>query len=208
MLNRQLPVNRYVTLPTVDLGDRAEADVGVFALPAESSLLEGSGNAVRQPFSTPDPLATFLPRCQAESHDVVKTNKDDMKLVAAIELISPRNLDRPEKIPVFARKCHSYLKHGLGLILVHVVTYRKKNLHNQLMEFLGGPPESLLASKECFVSAYRWSDLGAGERLDSWHHSVVVGQILPSLPLFLKDGPCVMIDLEATYTEALADLNL
>ena len=39
-------------------------------------------------------------------------------LVAAIELVSPGNKDRPEARLAFAAKCVSYLTRGVGLIVV------------------------------------------------------------------------------------------
>src|SRR5262245_24647710 len=45
-------------------------------------------------------------------------------LVAAIEMVSPGNKDRPETRKAFAAKCSSYLQLGIGLIIVDVVTER------------------------------------------------------------------------------------
>jgi hypothetical protein len=44
--------------------------------------------------------------------------------------------------------------------------------------------------------------------LDTWHYPLVVGQPIPPVPLALKNGPTVDLELEATYLEALADQNL
>ena len=58
------------------------------------------------------------------------------RLVAAIELVSPGNKDRPEVRRAFAVKCASYLYHGIGLIVVDVVTERRANLHNETMSIM------------------------------------------------------------------------
>ena len=58
-------------------------------------------------------------------------------LVAAIELVSPGNKDRPETRGAFAAKCVSYLTRGIGLIVVDIVTNRLANLHNEVMTLLG-----------------------------------------------------------------------
>ena len=45
-------------------------------------------------------------------------------LVAALELVSPRNKDRPEARRTFAAKCAAYLQEGIGLAVMDVVTQR------------------------------------------------------------------------------------
>ena len=58
-------------------------------------------------------------------------------LVAAIELVSPRNKDRIEARRAFAAKRAGYLQLGIGLLIVDVVTERRANLHDELIQLLG-----------------------------------------------------------------------
>jgi len=44
--------------------------------------------------------------------------------VAAIELVSPGNKDRPETCRLFAAKCVAYLTRGIGLVVIDIVTER------------------------------------------------------------------------------------
>ena len=44
--------------------------------------------------------------------------------------------------------------------------------------------------------------------LDLWPYPAVIGEALPAAPLALLRGPTVVIDLEATYLETLADHGL
>ena len=60
-----------------------------------------------------------------------------MRLVGAIELVSPRNKDRPEARQAFVAKCAAYLQEQVGLLIVEVVTVRKQNLHRELLQLLG-----------------------------------------------------------------------
>jgi hypothetical protein len=41
-----------------------------------------------------------------------------------------------------------------------------------------------------------------------WPYPVAVGAPLPAAPLALRRGPLVLVDLEATYSEAVRDLGL
>ena len=58
------------------------------------------------------------------------------RLVAAIELVSPANKDRAGSRRTFAAKCAGYLKHGIGVVIVDVVTARAANLHEELFDLL------------------------------------------------------------------------
>ena len=59
------------------------------------------------------------------------------ELRAAIELVSPANKDRAGSRRTFAAKCAGYLKHGIGVLVVDVVTARSANLHAELFDVLG-----------------------------------------------------------------------
>ena len=57
-------------------------------------------------------------------------------MVAAIELISPSNKDCPSEREAFVAKCVGYLKDGISLLIVDLVTIRKQNLHHAIMLLL------------------------------------------------------------------------
>ena len=54
--------------------------------------------------------------------------------MAAIELVSPGNKDRDGHRQAFAIKCASYLCQGISLIVIDIVTTRRANLHNEIMQ--------------------------------------------------------------------------
>lgn len=64
-------------------------------------------------------------------------------LVAAIELVSPANKDRPESRQGFVAKCAALLRKGVAVSLVDLVTVRRFNLYAQLMEFVGHPDQTM-----------------------------------------------------------------
>ena len=105
------------------------------------------------------------------------------KLVAAIELISPGNKDRLGERRAFATKCVSYLYEGISVIIVDIVTNRRANLHNeilQLMEADAGlrlPPESSL-----YAVAYRPLRRGEGDQIDVWRFDLCWALPCPRYP--------------------------
>jgi hypothetical protein len=129
-------------------------------------------------------------------------------LVAAVELVSPGNKDRPEVRNAFAAKCASYLQQGVGLQIVDIVTSRSANLHNELVRLLGLGPEYLLPPEPLYAAAYRPVRQPAVEQIDVWYELLHVGDALPELPLAIDKGICIPLNLEATYREACSRLRL
>jgi hypothetical protein len=123
--------------------------------------------------------------------------------VAAIELVSPRNKDRPEARQAFAIKCASYLHQGVSLIVVDIVTERRANLHRDILALLpGAVTDPLNAQAVLYATAYRPLRRDGVEQIDLWVAPLAVGQALPQLPLGLTADLCLPVDLEAAYTDA------
>jgi hypothetical protein len=114
-----------------------------------------------------------------------------------VELISPANKDRPAHRDALVSKCATYLQAGIGLVLVDVVTDRSADLHRELLMRVGagdpGPGPSLS------VSAYRPVERQDSAVVDIWREPLALGQRLPTLPLWLRGGLCLPLDLEVTY---------
>ena len=49
---------------------------------------------------------------------------------------------------------------------------------------------------------------GTRARLEAWSHTLVVGQPLPTLPLWLREELVIALDLEQSYEQACHDLWL
>lgn len=111
---------------------------------------------------------------------------DGVRLVGAIELVSPANNDRTEHRRVFVAKCQSYLQKGIGLLIVDVVTDRGGNLHDELMTALGGPAARL--GGHLYATAYRPTGKDGVGQLAVWTERLAVGQQLPTMPFRLYGG--------------------
>ena len=121
------------------------------------------------------------------------------QLAGAVELVSPANKDRPAHREALVSKCVTYLQAGVGLVVVDVVTERPADLHRELLVRLGvADPGS--AGPVLSGSAFRpvGSRDGVG-MVDVWREPIAVGLPLPTLPLWLRGGLCLPVELEATY---------
>jgi hypothetical protein len=118
-------------------------------------------------------------------------------LAGAVELVSPANKDRPSHREALVSKCATYLQAGVGLVLVDVVTERAADFHRELLLRLGVAdpgPGPLLSG-----SAYRCIERDGNSVLDLWREPIEVAHALPTLPLWLRGGLCLPVELEATY---------
>jgi hypothetical protein len=124
-------------------------------------------------------------------------------LVAAVELVSPGNKDRPENRRAFLDKCAAYLREGVSVIVVDIVTSRRHNFHAALMElFSCGEAAVRAVTSDLYAVAYRVRPVGTRTQLEAWPAALALGQPLPTLPLWLTESLAVPLDLEAGYREA------
>jgi len=150
-----------------------------------------------------------IPAVFPDSFEVRVINSEGgPKLVAAIELVSPSNKDRPQTRRAFAVKCANYLCQGIPFIVMDVVTSRVANLHNETMELLQNAGARLTPESVLYATSYRPVRRESREEIDVWHAPLQVGGRLPSLPLYVDADLSVLIDFEESYQETCHRLRL
>ncbi len=146
----------------------------------------------------------------ADEYEVrVYDAEQDQRLVAAIEIISPSNKDRPESRSQFVAKCASLLRQHVSVILIDLVSIRASNRYAELLELidqhdpaLGDDPSSI------YTAACRWSRRGTKDWLEAWARPLEVGKALPVLPLWLSDELAIPLDLETSYEQTCGYLRI
>jgi Protein of unknown function (DUF4058) len=124
-------------------------------------------------------------------------------LVAVVELVSPGNKDRPENRRAFLDKCAAYLREGISVVIVDIVTSRRHNFHAALMELFNGGEEAARAvGADLYAVSYRVRVTGTRTQLEAWPAALALGAPLPTMPLWLTESLVVPLDLEAGYREA------
>ena len=210
-LRTKLPAG-YTCEPGVHSGARVEMDVATFEKDDPPS------------FYRPDPdvggvaVAAWAPAVPSVAVETTLPDYDEYevrifdarrgrRLVAAVEIVSPANKDRPEHRNVFVAKCAALLQKGVAVSIVDLVTVRHFNLYAQLLAFighadptLGDPPPPL------YAAACRLAKRDKRILLEAWSHGMAVGQPLPTLPLWLAADLVVPLDLEPSYEQACRDL--
>jgi len=136
---------------------------------------------------------------------LVFSTREGTILVGAVELISPANKDRSTSTEAFVSKCETYLNQGIGLVIVDVVTTLSANLHGDLMRRIGIEPATLAP---LYATAYRTVEQNGDSVLKIWQEELFIDTALPTLPLWLKGGLCLPIELEKTYEQTRIDSRL
>ena len=135
--------------------------------------------------------------------------KRHRRLVAAVEIVSPANKDRPEHRRVFVAKCAALLRQQVCVAIVDLVTTRQFNLYGDLLELIGQADPSLAPEPPpLYAVSCRCVSEGDGWHFRAWSHTLTVGEPLPTLPLWLADNLAVPLELEATYEETCRILRI
>jgi hypothetical protein len=195
-LNQKLP-ERYFAEPNVQFG--IEIDVATF---------EEHGDAGGSGWTPSEPTQTIPFALTTDIVEVAVYNQDAGPVLAgAIELVSPANKDRPDQREAFLSKCETYLRQGVGLVIVDVVTERRANFHDDLLTRLN-ETGAVRLNGDLYASAYRPIQREAQTSLAIWQEVLAVGRPLPTLPLWLRGVFCVPVELDATYERTCAELRV
>jgi len=210
-LRKQLPAG-YVAGPRVHLGSSVEIDVAAFEKddpPPGSVAAEGNGGVATAVWAPPRPglsVETTLP--DFDEYEVrVYDARRGRHLVAAIEIVSPANKDRPERRNAFVGKCAALLQKGIAVSIVDLVTIRQFNLYAEVLAFIGHDDPTLGdPPPPTYATSCRWVERERRTILEGWSHVLKIGQPLPTLPLWLSADLVIPLDLEQSYEQACHDL--
>jgi hypothetical protein len=205
-LNKTLPEG-YAARPNVKLGVDVEADVGTLEQSGHERCEEGGGVATTV-WAPPMPtLSVAVDFHHLDVFEVQVHREGGLEMVAAIELVSPRNKDRPTARRNFVAKCAAYLQVGVSVVVVDVVTNRGGNLYTALLEQLSLDAENN-GHDELYAVACRAVPPEEPCRLETWMTPLAVASVLPTLPLWLEEDLSVPLDLERSYQATFVELRV
>jgi hypothetical protein len=189
---------------------QVEADVATLERTnGHSASAASNGGVTTAVWAPPRPtLATPVTFAHLDLFEVKIHRGGALELVAAIELASPRNKDRPEARRAFATKCASYLQQGVAVVVVDIVTGRNANLHAELLELLALSTQSTGQTGTLYAVSYRTVTPEEPACLEVWLEELSLGSPLPTLPLWLDAGLVVPFDLEASYQSTFDALQI
>lgn len=209
-LNSLLP-EEYIAQPSVRLGDMMEVDIATLERESGRHSVgrteddDGSTVALWEPSKPIILLDTEFP--EPSEYEVNIYTQDEFRLVAAIELVSPSNKDRPENRKTFVNKCEALLKKDVSVTIVDLVTSRTANLYGELLAELDAQ-RTAVSSSPIYAATCRGRRSGLRWWLETWEHELAIGAVLPILPLWLSEDFMVPLELEATYEETCRSLRI
>lgn len=184
------------TSPTFAIGSPADGrpDVGVRDWPASDSSPPSDAESGSEP-DEEVAVATL-------AADTAVLVEREGRLVAAIELVSPRNKDRASAQEGYSAAYAGYLMRRVHLLLVDV--HRRPagfSFAERIAEGLGMSVRPLVAP---FAVSYRVGGPSpeGGRFLGTWRRPLAVGEALPTMRLALSADETVSVDLEGTYRRA------
>jgi len=193
------------TSPTVGIGAPERPDLGVRLWPDDTKA--GSPNGPTLPSLATDAPDQEIAVASLETSPGLMMTLEG-RLVAVVELVTPRDKDRTAARDAYLGKYLGYLLEGVHLLLVDV--HRRPlsfSFADRLAVELGMEQPSLPAP---YAVSYRVGETApmGGKFLALWRRPLEFGQQLPTLPLPLTVEQAVAVDLEATYGNAARDAYL
>lgn len=203
----------YFAEPQVHLGTLFEVDIGTFREQSDTSRVSDSdtGNLAVAAYAPPQPTLTLEPRLPNQDVYEVRIydSRRKRRLVAAIELVSPSNKDRPESRNTFISKVATLLQHGISVSIVDIVSTLDFNLYADLLGFVHGDDPALgNEPPPTYAATARTRFEGKRRLMDMWYHPLPIGQVLPTLPIWLERDLAISLDLEASYEETCRILRI
>lgn len=203
----------YFAAPSVHLGTLYEVDVGTYrdSLPESNGPDGGEGGVAVATYAPPKPTLTLEPRLPNQDVYEVRiyNSRRDRRLVAAIEIVSPSNEDRPETRGTFVSKVAALLQHNICVSIVDVVSTSDFNLYAELMSFLESADPALGdEAPPMYAATLRMRYEDRRRMMDNWYHPLALGQPLPTLPIWLKETWAIALDLESSYEETCRILRI
>lgn len=209
-LNPRLP-EHYWASPRVQLGTEYEIDVGALndrPNATNGSPRPGAGGSAAV-LTAPAPTVEVATEMDQPDEFGVRVYSNGGVLVAAVELVSPSNKDRPDSRRAFAEKVAELVRLGVSVSVVDVIGNSHFNLYAETLGVIGhadptlGPTPPSMYAVTCRTFGRK-----PNRRFASWHHPLAVGQPLPTLPLWLYDDQFIDLELELSYEDTRRALRL
>jgi Protein of unknown function (DUF4058) len=201
----QLP-DAFVAEPRVHLGSYYEIDVCTFGQDEEGEPVFGSTREpavgiATAPQAPPAPTLTLDAEFPEEyAYEVLIFDLErERRLVAAVEIVSPANKDRPGSRQLFVAKCFNLLRQDVCVSIIDIITIRQFNLYSELLTLLKRSDPAFSPPPPTYAVTCRKRGVAGRTKLDTWSCPLAIGQPLPSLPIWLSETQTVSIDLEASY---------
>ena len=191
------------------------ADMAILERPAGRPLPDGaalqdreskdateSGIAIADTPPTPRVVARIESFIFAKRADRIVIRHGRREDVAIIEIVSPGNKASRHALRTFVEKAADILNQGVNLLVVDLFPATPRDpqgIHKAIWDELGDQPFEPPPGRPLTVASYLGGDIPT-----AYVEPVGIGDVLPSLPIFLSETRDIPAPLETTYQEAWA----
>jgi hypothetical protein len=162
-------------------------------------------------FAEPRVQSGMRARMERRLQDVYEVliyeHTNHVRVVAAVEIVSPANKDREDQRSAFVSRCAALLRESVSVVIVDVVTTCNQSLYGEMLGLLGESDSGLSGQSLC-AAACRRIKRNDNWALQCWPHALALGQPLPTLPLWLADNLAVPLELEESYEQSCSILGI
>jgi hypothetical protein len=202
----------YTAAPSVHFGKNVEVDIATFEeTESETSRSDLNHNNTATATIVEPTLTVETELSNQDEFEVrVYDTQRERRLVAAIEIVSPANKDRPENRRAFVAKVSALLQRDVCVSIVDLVTIREFNLYADLLEFIGScDPQLGETPPHLYCVTIRTRKPPARHAvLEMWYYPLALGQALPTIPIWLNEELRVQLPLETGYEETCRLLHI
>lgn len=147
------------------------------------------------------PHARFIQQAEMERYakkaDRIVVRHARGQVIALIEIVSPGNKGSRRALRSFVEKMAALMDQGVHLLIIDLFPPSVRDpqgIHQAIWQEIADEPFELPPDKRLTTVAY-----SAGAVKVAYVEPIVVGDVLPDMPLFLEPGLHVPVALEGTY---------
>lgn len=201
----------FVAEPKIHHGSPFEVDVSMLKDSNSPLKVKAGDGAVATLGAIAAPLTVPADLSELDEYEIriVDTNRE-RTLVAAIEIVSPANKDRPDTRSQFISKVDALLRQNVCVSVVDIVTTYQANLYAELLTSFG-QSDARLGEPVPAIYAVTMRGRRPQNRqpvLDLWYFPLVLGQVLPTIPIWLSAELGIELNLESSYQEVCRLLRI
>jgi hypothetical protein len=148
-----------------------------------------------------DELASELVFYASKQRSIALRHVSGDELIAIIEIVSPANKHSRRDVEEFINKLVVAARQGIHLLIIDLFPTSATNpygLHNEFAQAMGNDPRTDLLDDEHKFGLYAY-DVG---QMKAYLQPLCLPDNLIEMPLFLRTGEYVNVDLQKTYDRA------
>ena len=211
------PTDYYASGEGRIMGYEPDASAFERRIPREVSRPETSGGVAVQSeilqVTEVSPRTRFIDEADhwnalRESYVAIRNKRGD-RLVAIVEVVSPRNKDRADAIQAFGHKLEKALEAGCNVLIADFLPpgrHDPSGMHYAFWTRFSEYPHGVTAQEPIGIASYLAPMNNPNSEPVAYFESVAIGHNVPNMPLFLTSGEYIHVPIQKIYDEAVATL--